>query len=334
MEGKNVTFISDVILLGFQDLQNFKFLFFSICLVIYLATVSGNLLIITLVASSKNLHSPMYFFLTQLSLSDLLLSTDITPQMLSVVLNGLSTIPFTSCISQFYFFAVSECSECLLLTVMSYDRFSAICNPLYYNSVMNSTFCVKLVVISWLLSFLVILIDTMTIGFLHFCGPNVIDHFFCDYPPILELSCSDVSLVQMEVLFLSFPVLVLPFGIIMVSYVYIIKEILKIRSIIGRHKAFSTCSSHLITVSLFYSTLFCIYVLPSGQLLTTSKNLSLFYTIGTPLINPIIYSLRNKDIKEAFRKIIKNCKLFFFINICNKCNLKSLMFSKRSKTIT
>ncbi|XP_073510969.1 olfactory receptor 1500-like [Phyllobates terribilis] len=304
MQGNNATSISDVILLGFQNLQNFKPLCFTILLLVYFATMSGNLLIITLVSMSKSLHSPMYYFLTQLSLADLLLSTDISPQTLTLVLNGVSTISFTSCISQFYFFAVSESLECLLLSVMSYDRFAAICNPLRYHSLMNSIICVKMVATSWLLSFLFILIDTTTIGLLHFCGPNVIDHFFCDFQPILELSCSDVSVVHLELIIFGFLGLVLPFAIILVSYVYILQVILKIPSITGRYKAFSTCSSHLTTVCLFYTTIFCIYVLPSGQSLSTSKLLSLFYTMGTPLINPIIYSLRNREIKEAFRKMM------------------------------
>ncbi|XP_056425575.1 olfactory receptor 11L1-like [Hyla sarda] len=304
MQDKNVTFISDVILLSFQNFKNVKPLFFTLLLVIYFATVMGNVLIIILVSSSKTLHSPMYFFLSHLSLSDLLLSTDITPQTLSIVLNGTGTISFTRCLSQFYFFSVSECSECLLLTVMSYDRFLAICNPLRYHSIMSCTLRVTLVTMSWLFSFLFILADTTTIGLLDFCGPNVIDHFFCDYAPILELSCSDVSVVQLEVMLLGFLVLVLPFGIILVSYVYILQVILKISSITGRHKAFSTCSSHLTTVSLFYTSLFSVYVLPTGRSLSTGKILSMFYTMGTPLINPIIYSLRNKDIKEAFKKVI------------------------------
>ncbi|XP_069817825.1 olfactory receptor 1500-like [Dendropsophus ebraccatus] len=305
MEGKNATFISDVILLGFQYFQNFKPLCFTIFLVIYLATVIGNFLIIVLVSASKNLHSPMYFFLIHLSLSDLLLSTDISPQTLSIVLNGTSTISLTSCLSQFYFFSVSKCSECLLLTIMSYDRFLAICNPLRYHSVMNSTLCITLVIISWLVSSLIILSYTVTISFLHFCGPNVIDHFFCDFTPILKLSCSDVSVVELEVMLLSFPVLVLPFGIILMSYVFILRVILKISSATGRHKAFSTCSSHLTTVSLFYITLFGIYILPTGRSLSTSEIVSLFYTMGTPLINPIIYSLRNIDIKKAFKKVLR-----------------------------
>ncbi|XP_069817839.1 olfactory receptor 11L1-like [Dendropsophus ebraccatus] len=305
MEGKNATFISDVILLGFHNFQNFKLLYFTILLVIYLATVIGNFLIIALVSASKNLHSPMYFFLIHLSLSDLLLSTDISPQTLSIVLNGTSTISFTSCLVQFYFFSASECSECLLLTVMSYDRFLAICNPLRYHSVMNSTLCITLVIISWLVSSLIILSYTVTISFLHFCGPNMIDHFFCDFTPILKLSCSDVFVAQLEVMLLGFPLLVIAFGIILTSYVFILRVILKISSTTGRHKAFSTCSSHLTTVSLFYTTLFCIYILPTEWSLTTSQILSLFYTMGTPLINPIIYSLRNKDIKEAFKKVIE-----------------------------
>ncbi|XP_075061776.1 olfactory receptor 11L1-like [Mixophyes fleayi] len=310
MPESNITFITEVILLGFQRLQSFRTISFLILLVIYCVTICGNFLIITLVTSSKNLQTPMYVFLTQLSMSDIMLATDIVPNMLHTIVNEVGTISFIGCITQFYFFAVCECSECLLLTVMSYDRYLAICNPLRYNSIMDSTLCIKLIIMSWLLSLFIILIDTTTIALLHFCGPNIIDHFFCDYPPLLKLSCSDTSIVQFEVTFLSFPVLIVPFILIIASYVYIIQVILRMSSLAERQKAFSTCSSHLTTVSIFYSTLFCIYVLPtSGQSLSISKVLSLFYTVSTPLLNPIIYSLRNKDMKKAFEKCINKVVL-------------------------
>ncbi|XP_063785668.1 olfactory receptor 10A7-like [Pseudophryne corroboree] len=308
MQESNFTFNNDFILLGFQSLQVFKTMSFWVLLVIYSMTVCGNLLIITLVSYSKNLQTPMYFFLTQLSLSDIMLTTAIAPNMLHNIVNEVGTISFVGCITQYYFFAVTECSECLLLTVMSYDRYLAICKPLHYNCLMDSMLSIKLTIISWLLSISLSLLDTVTLGLLHFCEPQIIDHFFCDYLPLLELSCSDTSVLQLEAIFISLPVLVLPFILIIVSYVYIIQVILRLPSFTERQKAFSTCSSHLTIVSIFYTTLFCIYVLPTrGQSRSISKVLSLFYTVVTPLTNPIIYSLRNKDMKKAFEKCI--CKI-------------------------
>ncbi|XP_063785662.1 olfactory receptor 10A7-like [Pseudophryne corroboree] len=308
MQESNITSITEFILLGFQSLQRFKAISLFILLVIYSMTLCGNLLIITLVSYSKNLQTPMYLFLTQLSMSDIMQTTTIVPNMLHTIVNEVGTISFVGCITQFYFFAVTECSECLLLTVMSYDRYLAICNPLRYNCIMNSALCIKLIIISWLISFSLLLSDTVTMGLLHFCGPQIIDHFFCDYLPLLELSCSDTSLLQLEALFIGLPVLILPFILIIVSYVYIIQVILRLPSFTERQKAFSTCSSHLTTVSIYFSTLFCIYILPTrGQSRSISKVFSLLYTVVTPLTNPIIYSLRNKDMKKAFEKYI--CKI-------------------------
>ncbi|KAM3924577.1 olfactory receptor 11H4-like [Leptodactylus fuscus] len=247
----------------------------------------------------------MYFFISQLSISDILLTTDIVPNMLHILLNNGGTITFIGCIVQFYFFCVSETSECLLLAVMSYDRYVAICNPLRYTSIMTWTHCLKLVTICWLLGFTIILSDNVSVSMLDFCGPNVIDHFFCDLVPLLSISCSDTFVVQLEIYLLSFPVAIIPSIIIIVSYVNIVSTILRIPSSTGRQKAFSTCSSHLIVVSIFYGTLFSVYVFPTrGQLSSISKDLSLLYTVFTPFINPIIYSLRNKDIKKAVQEVI------------------------------
>ncbi|XP_040197758.1 olfactory receptor 11L1-like [Rana temporaria] len=299
----NTSLSMGFILLGFQELyglQNYLFTFF---LLIYVMTICGNLLIITLVVNTKNLQTPMYFFLTLLSLSDLILSTNIVPKMLHVVVNVRTYISFVGCITQFYFFSFSECLECLLLTVMSYDRYLAICNPLNYISIMNNILCKNLIVTCWMLSISISFINALSLGLLEFCGSNIIDHFFCDYSPLIELSCSETSLVQLEVTLLSFPVLVIPFIIITFSYIHIIKIILRIPSNTGRQKAFSTCSSHLTVVSTYYVTLISMYGFPiKGQSLKISKVLSLLYTVGTPLMNPVIYSLRNKDIKNAFRK--------------------------------
>ncbi|XP_075715759.1 olfactory receptor 10C1-like [Rhinoderma darwinii] len=302
MELKNN--ITSIILLGFPNLQNFTFLLFSLLVIIYCGTILGNLLIMILYVVSKTLQSPMYFFITQLSLCDILLTTDIVPILLHTVLYGGSTMTLIGCIIQFSFFVTSESSECFLLSVMSYDRYLAICNPLRYNSIMNHTFCVTSVVVTWLVSFMVMLSYTISIYNLHFCGPHVIDHFYCDFEPILQLSCSDTSIIHKEVLISGSLVVMGPFIIIMMSYVYIVITILKIPSNTGRHKAFSTCSSHLIVVSLFYGTLMIVYIFPPrGQSLILSKILSLMYTVVTPLLNPFIYTLRNKDFKEAFHKM-------------------------------
>ncbi|XP_077329825.1 olfactory receptor 5G9-like [Lithobates pipiens] len=302
---KNLTTISRVILLGFQVSPLFRRILFSLFLIIYCVTICGNLQTITLVSYSKNLQTPMYTFLTQLSISDILLSSDIVPNLLYVLLSNSGAMSFSSCIAQFYFFILTEIYDLVLLTVMSYDRFMAICNPLMYNIVMSHAFCVQLIVLSWLMSIFVSLVEFITVYNLWFCGPNIIDHFFCDMEPLLNLSCSDVFMVQIEMIIFSIPTIIFPFGFIILSYVKIIYSILRISSNTGRQKAFSTCSSHLAVVSIFYGTLFFTYILPTrGQPWNLSKIVSLLYTVFTPLMNPVIYSLRNKDIKSALVKSV------------------------------
>nr|DBA29767.1 TPA: hypothetical protein GDO54_005827 [Pyxicephalus adspersus] len=251
MDGKNLTSIKTICLQGFRTPQNLTTLVFFLFLLIYCATICGNLLIITLVSYSKSLHSPMYFFLSQLSLSDILLVTEILPSMLQAVLVKEREVLLSMCISQFYFFAVSLTFENLLLTAMSYDRYLAICKPLHYNSTMTYKLCWILVTISWTLSFFIVLIHTITMSRLYFCGPNVIDYFFCDLDPILKLSCSDTTIVQLEATSTTIVFCFIPVILIIVSYVYILATIFNIPSIIGRQKAFSTCSSHLTVVSIY-----------------------------------------------------------------------------------
>ncbi|KAG8598791.1 hypothetical protein GDO81_002742, partial [Engystomops pustulosus] len=299
-QGKNLTAVTEFFLLGFQSGYILRFVLFCFLLLVYCGTVFGNLLIIVLVSTSKILHTPMYFFISQLSISDILLTTNIAPSMLHNLLNDGATISFSGCIAQFYFFDGTEACECFLLTVMSYDRYVAICNPLHYVSIMTSANCMKLTMLSWFLGFSITLLDTITISMLIFCGSNVIDHFFCDFIPLLDVACSDTFIVQVEVYLLSIPSIFIPTTIIIYSYVNIVLVILRIPSSIGRQKAFSTCSSHLIVVSIFYWTLFSVYVVPSKrQTMTITKILFLLYTVFTPLINPVIYSFRNKEIKKA-----------------------------------
>ncbi|KAM3926779.1 olfactory receptor 11L1-like [Leptodactylus fuscus] len=296
----NRTLVTEFFLFGFRVRQGLRNSLFCGLLVVYCGTICGNLLIITLVSTSKNLHTPMYFFISQLSISDILVTTDIVPNMLYILLNNGGTIILIGCITQLYVFTASEVFECLLLTVMSYDRYVAICSPLRYTSIMTEALCVRLTFFFWILGFSVPLSPVIIVGRFYFCGQYAIDHFFCDLPQILDLACSDTFIIKLAIYLLSIPIIIIPITIIVLSYTYIISAVLRIPSSSGRQKAFSTCSSHLIVVSIFYWTLFGIYVLPTkGQNFTVNKFLSLFYTVFTPLVNPIIYSLRNKDIKKV-----------------------------------
>ncbi|XP_069817222.1 olfactory receptor 11L1-like [Dendropsophus ebraccatus] len=302
---RNWTLITEIHLLGFGNLRQLNIGLFLLFFLIYYVTISGNVIIILLVSRSRSLQSPMYFFLTQLSVCDSLMATTIIPNTLYVVMDHDATVTFAGCLAQFYFFSASLALESLLLTGMSYDRYLAICNPLRYNNIMDYLLCIKFIVFSWVLSFSVILNHVLAICHLEFCGPNVIDHYFCDLSPLLELSCSDTFIVQVEVTILVIPMALLQFLLVIVSYSYIIAAILGIPSETGRQKAFSTCSSHLTMVSMYYGTLLCTYLVPTrGQSLAASKALSLLYTVLIPCINPIIYSFRNKDIKEAIHRSI------------------------------
>ncbi|XP_077118611.1 olfactory receptor 5G9-like [Ranitomeya variabilis] len=300
IEVNNLTDIKEFVLLGFQGSSQLRIVLFCVLLVIFLVTICGNLLIITLASTSQNLHTPMYFFISQLSISDILLISDIAPNILYVLMNNGGTIAIIGCMTQIYFFSATESFECLLLTVMCYDRYVAICNPLRYTSIMTSGHCVILSISSWLLSFFASLIYIIIISRLKFCGPNVIDHLFCDLVPLQDIACSDTFPVKLQMYLLGIPLLIISSIIFVVSYVKIIRAILQISSNISRQKAFSTCSSHLTVVSIFYATLFSVYILPkSEQTSDINKITSLQYTVFTPLINPIIYSFRNKDIKVA-----------------------------------
>ncbi|CAI9566751.1 unnamed protein product [Staurois parvus] len=304
--------------IGFKTHQSVQHLIFLILFMVYCVTICGNLLIITLVSYGKTLHSPMYFFLSQLSLSDILIVTDILPNTLHAVLVEEAMISFSGCIIQFYFFAVSEVLQCFLLTAMAFDRYLAICKPLHYTLIMSHQVCWMIVTTFWILSMLIELIFALRISKLQFCGPNIVDHFFCDFHPIVDLSCFDTTSVELEVNLVGAVVVVIPFTVIIVSYIYIIVTIFNIPSITGRQKVFSTCSSHLTVVSIYYGTMVCVYLVPSrGQSLNVSKLLPLLYTVVTPLMNPIIYSLRNKDLKKVIGNLVNFLNLQFRKNKCS-----------------
>ncbi|XP_044841774.1 olfactory receptor 1020-like [Mauremys mutica] len=302
-EQGNQTSITEFILLGFGDLPELQILLFLLFLVIYIATVTGNILIMALVVADRHLHTPMYFFLGNLSCLETCYSSTILPRMLVGLLTGDRTISFNGCVIQYYFFGSLIATECLLLSVMSYDRYLAICNPLHYAARMSGRACLQLAGGSWLGGFLGNSITTLSISQLTFCGPNGIDHFFCDFIPLVKLSCNDPHLMETLAFILTFLLSLVPFLLTLMSYICIIFTILRIPSTTGRQKAFSTCSSHLIVVSIYYGTLLIVYMFPTTDILNDFKKvLSVVYVVLTPLVNPLIYSLRNKEVQEALRK--------------------------------
>ncbi|KAM4663567.1 olfactory receptor 11A1-like [Discoglossus pictus] len=303
MHVDNQTTVMEFFLLGFTSLHQSKFALFLLISFIYLAILFGNLLIITAVSSSYVLHSPMYFFLAHLSFCDIVFTTNIVPNMLRVILQEGSWLSAAGCITQYHIFGLSATTESFLLTVMSYDRYLAICNPLYYNTIMSLKLQIHLIVSSWLISLVITLLSLALICQLQFCGPDVIDHFFCDVAPLIELSCSDTSSINLQIMVCSVPIVLAPFVFIIWTYISIFLTIVQIPSTTGRQKAFSTCSSHLTVVCMYYGTLFAVYVIPSrASSMNINKILSLLYTVVTPLFNPIIYSLRNQDIKVVLEK--------------------------------
>ncbi|XP_065272126.1 olfactory receptor 6N1-like [Emys orbicularis] len=308
---RNQTVVTEFIFLGFGDLPDLQILVFLMFLVIYIATVTGNILITALVVADQHLHTPMYFFLGNLSCLETCYTSTILPQMLASLLMGDKTISFSGCITQLYFFGALAATECCLLAAMSYDRYLAICKPLHYSALMNTRFCLQLAAGSWLNGCLATAIFVLFMSHLIFCGPNEIDHFFCDLIPLIKLSCSDTHLIILLDFVLACVFTLPPFLLTLTSYVCILTTILRIPSTTGRQKAFSTCSSHLIVVTIYYGTLMTVYMLPNRDTLSfLNKVLSLSYTVLTPLVNPLIYSLRNREVKEALSKAVSKYVAF------------------------
>ncbi|XP_077169510.1 olfactory receptor 11A1-like [Paroedura picta] len=308
----NGTDISELIILGFGSLHELQFLLFLVFLMIYIITIAGNLTIFFLVLSCSQLHTPMYFLLGNLSCMETFYSSVILPRMLTSLLTGDRAISVKGCVVQLYFFGFLVCTECYLLAVMSYDRYLAICQPLHYGALMSNKFCHKLAAGSWLCALLpVSIIIIIVMSSLHFCGPTDIDHFFCDFRAFIRLASGDTRIVQLLALIFSAIDTLPPFVLTLTSYFHIIATILRIPSNTGRKKAFSTCSSHLTVVTIFYGTLMAVYVLPESETWGgMNKIFSLFYTVLTPMVNPLIYSLRNKEVKESLRRWLKNLLAF------------------------
>ncbi|XP_039731639.1 olfactory receptor 10AG1-like [Pteropus medius] len=306
-EKSNMTTITEFVLLGFSDIPNSQWILFGIFLVIYLTILMCNSIIILITRIDPVLQTPMYFFLNNFSFSEICYVTTTVPRVLMDLLTQKGNISLVACAAQMYFVLTFGGSECLLLTTMAYDRYVAICNPLHYPLVMNHKVCVQLAIAAWVGAAPAVIGETYQIFSLPFCGSNTIDHFFCDIPPILKLACGDIFLNEVTVCVVTVVYIIVPFLLIVISYGKIIANILKISSTSGRAKAFSTCSSHLIVVVLFYGTTIITYLQPKrNQSEGTGKVISLFYTILIPTLNPIIYTLRNKDIMIALRKLLSS----------------------------
>ncbi|XP_044840581.1 olfactory receptor 1020-like [Mauremys mutica] len=308
----NETSITEFILLGFGNVPQLQIFLFLLFLVIYIVTMTGNILIFALVVTDHQLHTPMYFFLGNLSCLETCYSSTILPRMLTSLLTGDRTISVSDCITQLYFFGSLLTTECSLLSVMAYDRYLAILKPLHYAVLLNDRFCLHLVAWSWISGFMSVAIIIFMMSQLRFCGSNEVDHFFCDFSPIIKLSCSDTHMLEVTAFIHSSIFTVPPFLLTVASYVCIIPAILRIPSTSGRQKAFSTCSSHLIVVTIFYGTLVIVYMLSGSEALRDlHKVLSVVYGALTPLVNPLIYSLKNKEVKEALRKAVLRFFLFY-----------------------
>ncbi|XP_004585601.2 olfactory receptor 5AS1 [Ochotona princeps] len=302
----NYTLPTEFILVGFTDCPPVRVTLFFVFLVVYTLTVVGNLGLIILVNINPSLHTPMYYFLGNLSFLDVSYSTAIAPKTMVNFLASRKSISSYGCALQMFFFACFADAECLILAAMAYDRYAAICNPLLYSTLMSRRVCTGLVVLAYFSGSLTSLVHVSLTFSLPFCGSNVINHFFCDIPPLLALSCADTHINELLLFALCGFIQTSTFVIIFISYCCILITVLGIKSSGSRSKTFSTCASHLIAVTLFYGTLLFMYLRPATSYsLDTDKVVAVFYTVVFPMFNPIIYSFRNKDVKNALRKLLE-----------------------------
>ncbi|XP_032648569.1 olfactory receptor 5V1-like [Chelonoidis abingdonii] len=301
----NQTTVTEFILLGLSSdpqMQIFLFLLFSL---IYLISLGGNIVIMVVIRADSHLHTPMYFFLFHLSFVDICYSSVTMPKMLINFLAEHKTISVNGCLVQMFLFILSAGAEIFILSAMAYDRYAAICDPLHYVQTMSKGICIQLVSGAWTMGFFYALLNTLFALKLHFCGLNQINHFSCELPPLLQLSCTETFTNQVVLLTSAVVLGLSSFLLTLISYIHIISTILRIRSAEGRHKAFSTCSSHLIVVGLLYVTGFLQYTKPSSvSSVVLDEIFSIQYSILTPMLNPIVYSLKNKEVKTALRNIL------------------------------
>ncbi|XP_054297359.2 olfactory receptor 10A3-like [Pongo pygmaeus] len=304
MKRQNQSSVVEFILLGFSNFPQLQERLFGIFLVIYVVTLMGNAIIIVVISLNQSLHVPMYLFLLNLSVVEVSFSAVIMPEMLVVLSTEKTTISFVGCFAQMYFILLFGGTECFLLGAMAYDRFAAICHPLNYPVIMNRGVFMKLVIFSWISGIMVATVQTTWVFSFLFCGPNEINHLSCETPAVLELVCADTFLFEIYAFTGTILIVMVPFLLILLSYTRVLFAILKMPSTTGRQKAFSTCASHLTSVTLFYGTASMTYLQPkSGYSPETKKLMSLSYSLLTPLLNPLIYTLRNSDMKRALIKL-------------------------------
>ncbi|CAH6808366.1 olfactory receptor 2W1 [Phodopus roborovskii] len=306
MDTNNYTDLHVFILLGFSDHPQLEMILSGVVTFFYIITLVGNTAIILASLLDPHLHTPMYFFLRNLSFLDLCFTTSIVPQMLVNLWGPEKTISSVGCVVQLYVYMWLGSIECLLLAVMSYDRFTAICKPLHYFIIMNPHLCIKMIVMVWSISLAnSVVLCTLTVN-LPRCGNNVLDHFLCELPAMVKIACVDTTTVEMSVFALGIVIVLMPLILILISYGYIAKTVLNMKSKAGQQKAMNTCGSHLTVVSIFYGTIIYMYLQPGNRASKDQgKFLTLFYTIITPSLNPLIYTLRNRDMKDALKKLMR-----------------------------
>ncbi|XP_020006940.2 olfactory receptor 6C74-like [Castor canadensis] len=308
---RNHTRVTVFILAGLTDDPQLKVVLFIFLILTYLLSITGNLIIITLTLVDSHLKTPMYFFLRNFSFLEISYTTTCTPKLLAVMVTGDHTISYNNCVTQVFFAFLLGASEFYLLTAMSYDRYVAICKPLHYTTIMSNRICTQLVLSSWLAGFFVIF-PPLVIGLnIDFCASNVVDHFYCDTTPLLQISCTDTQLLEMMGFASALVTLLVTLILVIISYTFIAMTIFKIPSISQRKKAFSTCSSHMIVLSLSYGSCFFMYLKPSvKQRISFTKGIAVLNTSAAPLLNPFIYTLRNEQVKKAFINTIR--RIFSF----------------------
>ncbi|EPQ19265.1 Olfactory receptor 9I1 [Myotis brandtii] len=312
MAKNNLTTVTEFILMGFTDYPRLEILFFLVFLNFYVVTLLGNVGMIILIQLDVQLHNPMYFLLSHLSLLDACYTSVITPQILATLATSKTVISYSQCAAQFFFFTICAGTECFLLAVMAYDRYVAVSNPLLYTIAMNPRICWRLVVGAYVCGISGAILRTTCTFTLSFCDNNQINFFFCDLPPLLKLACDDTTNTEIVIVFFGNFVILANALVILISYLLIIKAILRVKSSGGRAKSFSTCASHLTAVVLFFGTLIFMYLRSgSSKSLEEDKIVSVFYTVVIPMLNPLIYSLRNKDVKAAFKRVADRFQVFW-----------------------